>query len=152
ELEGCKVELTDVEVGDGSIRTIAAEAEDAQLVIDLVRQLGLGARTNLSYPRRLKSPVGAGERYAVIDTGTNSIKFQIAERRGEGGFEAVVDRAEVQRLGGGMDGSDSDAVAPAAARRTADAIEGMAREAHAGGVIEIAAVGTAGLRRARNRE
>jgi exopolyphosphatase / guanosine-5'-triphosphate,3'-diphosphate pyrophosphatase len=150
ERGGCMVELTYIEVGEGSITTIAVEAEDAQLVIDLVRSLGLGTRTNLSYPRRLKSPVGAGERYAVIDTGTNSVKFQVGERRADGTFAALVDRSEVTRLGEGMDGRDTIGAQPA--RRTLDAIESMADEARTHEVIEISAVGTAGLRRAQNRD
>ncbi len=46
---------------------------------------------------------GEPERYAVIDVGTNSIKFQVAELGADGRFHAVVDRAEVTRLGQGID-------------------------------------------------
>jgi exopolyphosphatase/guanosine-5'-triphosphate,3'-diphosphate pyrophosphatase len=42
-------------------------------------------------------------RYAVVDVGTNSVKFHVAERRAEGWWSAVVDRAEVTRLGDGLD-------------------------------------------------
>ena len=85
----------------------------------------------------------------MIDVGTNSVKFQIAERAADGSFAALVDRSVVTRLGEGMNGSET--ISPEPADRTLDAIDGMAGEARAGEVIEISAVGTAGLRRAQNR-
>jgi exopolyphosphatase / guanosine-5'-triphosphate,3'-diphosphate pyrophosphatase len=81
--------------------------------------------------------------------GTNSVKFRVAERS-EGGWRPVVDRAAVTRLGEGL--HDGGEISSAAAARTADAIAGMAEEAHRDGVIRIAAVGTAGLRAAANRD
>ncbi len=44
-------------------------------------------------------------RYAVIDVGTNSVKFHIGERAADGSWRTVVDRAEVTRLGEGLDDS-----------------------------------------------
>jgi exopolyphosphatase/guanosine-5'-triphosphate,3'-diphosphate pyrophosphatase len=41
-------------------------------------------------------------RQAVIDVGTNSVKFQIGERQPDGTWTTVVDRAEVTRLGEGI--------------------------------------------------
>ena len=65
-------------------RTIAVESEDAAAVMRAVRELGLGGYTNTSYPRGLKALIDdEPERYAVIDAGTNSIKFHIAEQRRE---------------------------------------------------------------------
>ena len=78
---GCMAELCEV-VADGKpTRTIAIESEDAAAVIAAVRELGLGGYTNTSYPRGLAALIdGAPERYAVIDVGTNSVKFHIGER------------------------------------------------------------------------
>ena len=87
-------------------------------------------------------------RYAVIDVGTNSVKFHIAERAGDGSWRTVVDRAEVTRLGEGLD--DSGRLEPEPIRRTADAIAGMVEEAQQNGIEGIAAVGTAGMRTASN--
>jgi exopolyphosphatase / guanosine-5'-triphosphate,3'-diphosphate pyrophosphatase len=87
-------------------------------------------------------------RYAVIDVGTNSVKFHVAERSADGEWTTVVDRAEVTRLGEGLDESGALQEAPMA--RTVEAIAGMADEARSDGVEKIAAVGTAGLRIASN--
>lgn len=83
-------------------------------------------------------------RYAVVDVGTNSVKFVIAEPGGA----TLVERAEVTRLGEGLDGSGE--LQPEPMARTADAIAGMVDEAKRAGVDGIAAVGTAGLRIASN--
>jgi exopolyphosphatase/guanosine-5'-triphosphate,3'-diphosphate pyrophosphatase len=61
----------------------------------------------------------------------------------------VVDRAEVSRLGEGLDASGR--ISETALGRTATAIEGMASEAREHGVLALATVGTAGLRIAENR-
>ena len=87
-------------------------------------------------------------RYAVVDVGTNSVKFVIAEREPDGSWTTVVDRAEVTRLGEGLDEAGELQEAPMA--RTVDAIAAMVEEAKQDGVEEIAAVGTAGLRIASN--
>jgi exopolyphosphatase/guanosine-5'-triphosphate,3'-diphosphate pyrophosphatase len=87
-------------------------------------------------------------RYAVIDVGTNSVKFHIGERSEAGTWRTVVDRAEVTRLGEGLDETGELGEEPM--ERTVDAIAGMADEAARNGVAETAAVGTAGLRAARN--
>jgi exopolyphosphatase/guanosine-5'-triphosphate,3'-diphosphate pyrophosphatase len=87
-------------------------------------------------------------RYAVIDVGTNSVKFHIGERAADGSWGTFVDRTEVTRLGEGLD--DSGRLEPEPIRRTADAIAGMVEEAQQNGVEGIAAVGTAGMRTASN--
>ena len=93
--------------------------------------------------------VGTGpQRYAVIDAGTNSIKFHIGQREADGTWRTVVDRAEVTRMGEGF--GQERVITPAALERTAAAIRGMADEAGQHGVVAIAAVGTAGLRIAAN--
>jgi exopolyphosphatase / guanosine-5'-triphosphate,3'-diphosphate pyrophosphatase len=61
-----------------------------------------------------------------------------------------VDRAEITRLGEGLDTGGQLAEEPM--RRTVDAIAGMAAEAAHNEVAAIAAVGTAGLRIAPNRQ
>lgn len=88
-------------------------------------------------------------RYAVIDVGTNSVKFHVGEKHGDGTWTTVVDRAEVTRLGEGLDANDG-AFTPAAMERTAAAIAGMAAEAQRERAVAVAAVGTMGLRTARN--
>jgi exopolyphosphatase / guanosine-5'-triphosphate,3'-diphosphate pyrophosphatase len=146
---GCTAELTDVTTEHGSTRTVAVESESPERVSAAVRELGLESHTNTSYPRGLKALLrfGAG-RYAVVDVGTNSVKFHIGERAADGAWQPVIDRAEVTRLGEqrGEDGR----LRPEAIERTADAVAGMVAEARAAGVLAVAAVGTAGLRMAPN--
>ena len=86
--------------------------------------------------------------FAVIDAGTNSIKFHIGQRQADGTWLTVVDRAEVTRMGEGF-GQDRVIIA-AALERVVAAIQGMVDEARQHGVVAIAAVGTAGLRIASN--
>jgi exopolyphosphatase / guanosine-5'-triphosphate,3'-diphosphate pyrophosphatase len=92
---------------------------------------------------------GAGV-YAVIDVGTNSIKFHIGERRADGSWRTVVDRAEVTRLGEGI--AETGDIAPEAIERTAEAIAGMAAEARRHDVAGLVAVGTMGMRSANNSD
>ena len=146
---GCMTELTDLETDVGATRTVAIESEDADRVIATVRELGLGSFPNVSFPRGLKTLAGlCARRYAVIDVGTNSIKFHIGERRADGTWRTITDRAEVTRLGEGLD--DTGRLQPEPMARTAEAIAAMADEAQQSGVEAIAAVGTAGLRIAAN--
>jgi len=88
------------------------------------------------------------ERFAVIDAGTNSIKFHIAERDAGDRWRTVADRAEMTRLGEGL--VPQGRILDSALQRTSDAISGMAEEAKRYGVRALAAVGTAGLRMAAN--
>ena len=110
--------------------TIAVESEDAAGVIGAVRELGLGGYTNTSYPRGLAALIDdEPERYAVIDAGTNSIKFHIGERELEGRWRTVIDRAELTRLGEGL--AQQGVINDAALERTAAAIAGMVDEGEA---------------------
>ena len=146
---GCTGELSEVTADGKPTRTLAIESEDAAGVIRAVRSIGLGGYTNVSYPVALPALLdGLPERYAVIDAGTNSIKFHIGERSADGSWRTVVDRAEMTRLGEGL--AQGGAIIDTARERTANAIAGMVAEAGRNRVRAIAAVGTAGLRIASN--
>ena len=86
----------------------------------------------------------------MIDVGTNSVKFHIGERDADGRWRTIVDRAEMTRLGEDLDVHNTISAEPL--ERTLAAIAGMVEEARSCGVRETAAVGTAGLRFARNRD
>ena len=146
---GCMAELSDVVANGKATRTLAVESQDAVAVIAAVRELGLGGYTNTSYPRGLMALLdGVPERFAVIDAGTNSIKFHVAEREADGAWRTVADHSEMTRLGEGL--VPQGRIADSALQRTCDAIAGMAEEAKRHGVRALAAVGTAGLRMAAN--
>ena len=64
---------------------------------------GSTGRPNVSVPRELKTLAGFGaHRFAVIDVGTNSVKFHVGERTADGAWRTITDRAEVTRLGEGL--------------------------------------------------
>ena len=150
-LANCMAELADVEVEGHGTRTVAVESEDPSAVIAAVRGIGLDGAVNTSYPLGLATLVGAGpRRYAVIDVGTNSVKFHVGERDPDGRWRTIVDRAELTQLGESL--GDQGAISAEPLERTAAAIAGMVEEARRHGVQATAAVGTAGLRIARNRE
>ena len=87
-------------------------------------------------------------RFAVIDVGTNSVKFHVGEREPDGSWRTIADRAEVTRLGEGL--VDGGRLGAEPISRTVEAIGGMAAEADRDRVQAIAAVGTAGMRIASN--
>lgn len=146
---GCMAELSEVVANGKPTRTIAVESEDAAAVIGAVRDLGLAGYTNTSYPRGLASLIDdAPARYAVIDVGTNSVKFHIGERDRGGSWHTVADRAELTRLGEGL--TQQGSIDDTALERTAAAIAGMVDEAKRNAVLATVAVGTAGLRMAAN--
>ena len=148
-VNGCTSEVTDVTADGRASKTIAIESEDGPAVLQAVRQVGLNGYVNTSYPRGLQAMVEERpERYAVIDVGTNSVKFQVAEREADGRWRAIVDRAEITRLGEGLE--QASEIIPAALERTIVAIHDMVDEARRKEALAVAAVGTAGLRIARN--
>jgi exopolyphosphatase / guanosine-5'-triphosphate,3'-diphosphate pyrophosphatase len=148
-LGGCMAELTEIRTDAGSTRTIAIESEDPALVSAAVAELGLSSRRVVCMARGLKVLAGFGaRRYAVVDVGTNSVKFHVAELGADGAWRAVVDRAEVTRLGEGVD--DTGRLGSEPIDRTVAAIAAMVHEADRDGAEAIAAVGTAGLRIAEN--
>ena len=123
--EGCMAELSELRVEAGSRRTIAVEAEDPERVLAAVRALGFEPRLNVNVPRGLKALVGFGAaRYAVIDVGTNSVKFHIGELHADGTWTTVVDRAEVTRLGEGLDATGRLGEEPEGANRRRDRRDG----------------------------
>jgi exopolyphosphatase/guanosine-5'-triphosphate,3'-diphosphate pyrophosphatase len=87
-------------------------------------------------------------RQAVIDVGTNSVKFHLAEQQADGTWTSIVDRADVTRLGEGL--QQTGQITASALERTAGAIGSMAAEALREGAAQITAVGTMGLRTAKN--
>jgi len=146
---GCMSEFSDVSVGEKSTKTIAVELEDDQAVAAAVRLLGLENYFNVNYIRGLMDLVSDQPyRYAVIDTGTNSVKFHIADLAADGSWNTIIDRAEMTRLGEGLEKSGK--ISEEAASRTAQAIAGMVEEAKASRCSAVAVVGTAGLRIASN--
>jgi exopolyphosphatase/guanosine-5'-triphosphate,3'-diphosphate pyrophosphatase len=148
---GCTSEVSDVSSDGKETRTVAIEHEDPAAVIAAVRSLGLADYVNTSYPRGLADLIDdAPQRFAVIDVGTNSIKFNVSERRADEEWNRLVDRAEVTRLGEGV--TESGVIAADALERTAIAIAAMVAEARQHDVRAIAAVATAGMRMAGNRD
>ena len=148
-VDSCMAELSDVIANGKPTRTIAVEFTDAAGVTRVVTELGLGGYTNTCYPHGLAALIDdEPERYAVIDVGTNSVKFHIGERDADGNWCDIVDRAELTRLGEGL--SERGTISDVALARTATAIISMLDEATRSGVRAIVAVGTAGLRIAAN--
>jgi exopolyphosphatase/guanosine-5'-triphosphate,3'-diphosphate pyrophosphatase len=145
---GCMAELTVLQTDAGRTETVAVEAEDPARVAATVREHGFDPRANVCVARGLKALAGiGGRRYATIDVGTNSVKFHVGERE-DGTWRTVVDRAEVTRLGEGLDAAGR--LQPAPIERSVEAVAAMAAEARRDGAEAIAAVGTAGLRIASN--
>lgn len=147
-VNGCTSEVTDLTANGRPSRTIAIESTDQAAVLEAVTDMGLDGYGNMDYTAGLAAIIDdRPERFAVIDVGTNSVKFRIAERTPDG-WLTLTDRAEITRLGEGLtDGGD---ITAAAQTRTSDAIAVMVDEATSAGVRAIVAVGTAGLRAARN--
>jgi len=147
DLGGCAAELTDIRASSDSTRTIAVESEDPARVVGAVGSLGLSLQPNTCMARGLKALVG--RRFAVIDVGTNSVKFYVADRRDDGTWSTVVERSEVTRLGEGLDKTGRLGREPV--ERTVAAVADMVDEARRLDVDDVAAAGTAGLRIATNR-
>jgi exopolyphosphatase/guanosine-5'-triphosphate,3'-diphosphate pyrophosphatase len=88
------------------------------------------------------------QRFAAIDVGTNTVLLLVAERRPGGGFSPVVERAEITRLGRGVDRSGR--LEPAAIAETVAALARFAAEARALGAADVACVATSAARDAAN--
>jgi exopolyphosphatase/guanosine-5'-triphosphate,3'-diphosphate pyrophosphatase len=74
----------------------------------------------------------------------------VGETDGAGNWKTVIDRSAATRLGEGL-AADGE-IAPAPLERTILALAAMTEEARANQVRSVVAVGTAGLRMARNRD
>jgi exopolyphosphatase/guanosine-5'-triphosphate,3'-diphosphate pyrophosphatase len=150
-IDECMVEDTDVTVGGLTTRTVAVESPDPGLVSETARRLGLEGRPNTCVARGLRSLLDwRPGRFAVVDVGTNSVKFIVGHRREDDGPGVEIDTAVVTRLGEGLE--EAGELAPDAVRRTVDAIAGLVEDARRDGPITVVAVGTAGLRQAPNRD
>src|SRR4051794_10404908 len=126
-LDACMVELTDVSVDGRSIRTVAVESPDPALVSQTIRRLGLGGQPNVCVAKGLKTLLGWGPTgFAVLDVGTNSVKFTVGDRR-QGVGHNQADTAVVTRLGEGL--AQSGELSQVAIRRTVDAIAGLVQDA-----------------------
>ena len=146
---GCMAELSELQADGHVTRTIAVESTDPDRVVSAVGELGLVGQPVVCMARGLKALVGFGShRYAVIDVGTNSVKFHLAERRADDTWRTLVDRAEITQLGEDLDGAAG--LAAASIERTAAAVAAMREQARADQAEEIAVVGTAALRNAPN--
>src|SRR5919206_3722821 len=88
-----------------------------------------------------------GDTFAAIDVGTNTVLLLVAERRGDA-FAPVVERAEITRLGRGVDRTGR--LDPAAIRDTVEVLGRYAAEARALGASGIACVATSAARDAAN--
>jgi exopolyphosphatase/guanosine-5'-triphosphate,3'-diphosphate pyrophosphatase len=150
-IDGCMSEVTEVRAAGRETKTIALESEDSAALRAAVHELGLESGPNLSYPAGLEALLGIQTpRCAVIDVGTNSVKLLIGECGADGTWRAVVDRAEVTRLGEGLRETGELGAEPM--QRTVVAIADMVDEALRNQVGAVAAVGTAGMRIARNSD
>lgn len=87
------------------------------------------------------------ERVAAIDVGTNTVLLLVAERRADG-IAPLVERAEITRLGRGVDATGR--LEPAAIAETVRVLAGYAAEARGLGVRDIACVATSAARDAAN--
>ncbi len=87
------------------------------------------------------------ERFATVDVGTNTVLLLVAERRGEA-FAPLLERAEITRLGRGVDRSGT--LDAAAIRDTVAVLADYARAARGLGARGIACVATSAARDARN--
>ena len=151
EIDGCMVEYTVLTADGRTTRTVAVESPDQDLVLRTISALGLEGRANTCVAQGVKALLGwQAPRYAVLDIGTNSIKFTVGQRRADVAPGVAVDTAVVTRLGEGV--AETGELSEAAMSRTVDAVAGLVEDALRDGPIEIAAVGTAGLRQAGNTE
>ncbi len=90
------------------------------------------------------------ERKAIVDVGTNSVKFCLAEGDGHGSFKVIKDTNDIARLGEGL--KDTGCIGTEALERNAQSVAAFVEEARSAGAEDIRIVGTMALRTARNAE
>lgn len=89
-------------------------------------------------------------RVATIDIGTNTVLLLVAERGADGALQSLVERAEITRLGEGVDRSRR--LLPAAIGRTKACLGEYARVIQGFDVDRIGVVGTSAMRDASGGE
>jgi len=87
-------------------------------------------------------------RKAIIDIGSNSIKFFVGELAADRTITTVLDTNDIARLGEGLE--QTGALRPEAMDRNARAVAGFAAQAVGLGADTVVSVGTMALRRASN--
>lgn len=87
-------------------------------------------------------------RYASIDIGTNSVLLLVAERDAQGHWHAVAERAEITRLGKGVD--QSKTLSAESLEATLDVVGRFATEARGLGIKGLAISATSAARDASN--
>lgn len=85
---------------------------------------------------------------AIIDIGTNSIKFCVAGQLENDSVEVLLDENDIARLGEGL--RETGRISDEALERNAQSVAGFVCKANERGVDEILAVGTQALRTAQN--
>ncbi|MGH7767132.1 MAG: hypothetical protein ACREQP_06730 [Candidatus Binatia bacterium] len=88
------------------------------------------------------------QRIATIDLGTNTILLLVVELEDDGGFRVLTDRAEIARLGQGVDRTRS--LSAEGVERALEVLREYVHTCRNLGVDEIAAAGTSALRDALN--
>ena len=89
-------------------------------------------------------------RKAVIDIGTNSVKYLLAEIEGKKEPSVLKDVLIITKLGDGL--IKNGVISPSAAMRTSDSIKNFVLDARKDGAEDIRLVGTMALRAASNAE
>lgn len=87
-------------------------------------------------------------RFAALDLGTNTILLLVAELNEDGSFRVITDRAEITRLGEGVD--KTGGISSAGEERSFATLKAYLRACKDLGVDEIIAAGTSALRDAQN--
>ncbi len=88
------------------------------------------------------------KRVAIIDIGTNSIKFFVGERNEDGTIQTIIDKNDIAQLGEGL--RETGVICPEALERNAQSVAAFAKEAIENGAEKIVSVGTMALRTAKN--
>ena len=87
---------------------------------------------------------------AVIDVGTNSIKFHVAKQMDDGTLGTVVDENDIARLGEGL--RETGLIAPEPLERNAQSVAAFVARARSLGAEKPEIVGTMALRTAKNAD